>query len=383
MYKIIDPTLDLFLYDLGYGLGEDENQQKNNYNYFLAKMPKKCRLSHEETLNKNNQNIESEFIELLKTKNDNDKETRYLLTINNNERFNGFYYPVRLLGDTYGLLVECSFKDDQIPYPLENLKTLKYHIYEILQKNYEDNNTNNGKQTIEYPHPTIGQTWMMSGKLPPLLYPDPEEIAKKCYEKLIPHGNVDRDLKGKGTFLGGYIFEFWRYELQMEKVQGEDEKHKPKQPIKYIPSNAHVIIALYPSAFYANPDIKQNPFDYLYEDWMRLFSYRAKIMWAYGQSRDLERRIKGKFEEIQTKLKEVRDASEERPSIKNIQEILKTVSRLQGEYEDDLIAFKFQFTTIEVNLNNYKKRLKLIRQKAEKQQDELTIWTPMNIYASS
>ncbi len=346
-------------------------------------MPKKCRLSHEETLNKNNQNIESEFIELLKTKNDNDKETRYLFTINNNERFNGFYYPVRLLGDTYGLLVECSFKDDQIPYPLENLKTLKYHIYEILQKNYEDNNTNNGKQTIEYPHPTIGQTWMMSGKLPPLLYPDPEEIAKKCYEKLIPHGNVDRDLKGKGTFLGGYIFEFWRYELQMEKVQGEDEKHKPKQPIKYIPSNAHVIIALYPSAFYANPDIKQNPFDYLYEDWMRLFSYRAKIMWAYGQSRDLERRIKGKFEEIQTKLKEVRDASEERPSIKNIQEILKTVSRLQGEYEDDLIAFKFQFTTIEVNLNNYKKRLKLIRQKAEKQQDELTIWTPMNIYASS
>ncbi len=306
-----------------------------------------------------------------------------MFTINNNERFNGFYYPVRLLGDTYGLLVECSFKDDQIPYPLENLKTLKYHIYEILQKNYEDNNTNNGKQTIEYPHPTIGQTWMMSGKLPPLLYPDPEEIAKKCYEKLIPHGNVDRDLKGKGTFLGGYIFEFWRYELQMEKVQGEDEKHKPKQPIKYIPSNAHVIIALYPSAFYANPDIKQNPFDYLYEDWMRLFSYRAKIMWAYGQSRDLERRIKGKFEEIQTKLKEVRDASEERPSIKNIQEILKTVSRLQGEYEDDLIAFKFQFTTIEVNLNNYKKRLKLIRQKAEKQQDELTIWIPMNIYASS
>ncbi len=125
MYNIIDPTLDLFLYDLGYGLGEDENQQKNNYNYFLAKMPKKCRLSHEETLNKNNQNIESGFIELLKTKNDNDKETRYLLTINNNERFNGFYYPVRLLGDTYGLLVECSFKDDQIPYPLENLKTLK------------------------------------------------------------------------------------------------------------------------------------------------------------------------------------------------------------------------------------------------------------------
>ncbi len=82
MYKIIDPTLDLFLYDLGYGLGEDENQQKNNYNYFLAKMPKKCRLSHEKTLNKNNQNIESEFIELLKTKNDNDKETRYLFTIN-------------------------------------------------------------------------------------------------------------------------------------------------------------------------------------------------------------------------------------------------------------------------------------------------------------
>ncbi len=34
MYKIIDPTLDLFLYDLGYGLGEDENQQKNNYNFF-------------------------------------------------------------------------------------------------------------------------------------------------------------------------------------------------------------------------------------------------------------------------------------------------------------------------------------------------------------
>lgn len=343
MNPIIYPTLDLFLYDLRHGLGENDENIKQYRNNFQAQLP-------QDTSWKIDTNFECEFSPLLQE----EGTQPFIKTFDDPEtcEYEGFYYPVRL-NDTYGLLLDASVKDSIKPYDINSFNDLKDYL----------------KKKLKYPDPTIGKTWMLSGELSKITN-DPEEIAKQCYKKLIPNGDVDRDLKGKGTFLGGYIFEFWRYELRMEETREEDRdkenKHKPT--IQQIQSNDHVIIALYPNACAA-----KKASDYVFQEWMRLFSYRAKIMWAYGQSRYLKRRLQEKFVKIEEQLKNVKKAIETRPSIKEIQKTLATVSRLQSAYEFDLIDFQFQFKTIEVNLANYKKRLKLICEKAESTKNPLIL----------
>ncbi len=346
MSKIIYPTLDFFLYDLRDGLGENSDVISQNRANFQAKLPTHL---HKSLFNLD-RDFESEYIPLL-----GDRKIAYFPK--NNGHYEGCYYPVRL-GDTYGLLMNCSVKNSVKPQPLITFKLLKNYLTNTLQNQPAN----------------IGNTWFVSGELPNPLETHPREIAKDCYNHLIPDGNWQQDYRGEGRFQGGYIFELWRYQLlikdQKEQISPQTKEQQPQQPptIQEIQETQHIIIALYPNSAAAKAAAKYNP-----EDWMRLFSYRAKIIWAYAQSRYLKQKIKQDFVSIQQRLAEIENASLIRPKIQQIQQILEKAQHTQSQYVIDLINFEYQLKTLEVNWENYQKRLKLIREKAEPQPSPLIL----------
>lgn len=241
------------------------------------------------------------------------------------------------LNDTYGLLLDCSVNNQTEPQPTKCFAALKNEI----------------EQKLNHKPATIGQTWMISGQLPKTGAKSLEDIAKECYDALMPGSNWEQDLEGKGHFLGATIFEFWRYRLVIKEGKVFSES------IQSIQDNQHLIIILYPDEATARKAAK------FYSDWMRLFGYRQKILWAYGQSRLLKQTIKNYFITIQECANSLRQ--EQSPGL-NFKQIRKTLSQVQQTltpYSINLNYLDYQSRTIELNLSNYKKRLARIQEKAE------------------
>lgn len=160
MSDLIYPTLDLFLYDLKNGLGESEAELQQNRNYFQKKLPE----SVQQFLFQLDTDLEAEYVELLekqKIEKFENSGTQYL--------FEGYYYPVRL-NDTYGLLLDCSVNNQTSPQPTKCFAALKNEI----------------EQRLNHKPATIGQTWIISGQLPKTGAKSSEDIAKECYNGLMP-----------------------------------------------------------------------------------------------------------------------------------------------------------------------------------------------------
>ncbi len=323
MNKIIYPTIDLFLYDLRNGLGESQDEINRNRAYFQKKLPE----SLHQSLFQKDSYFEDEYVELLTKPN-------LFETSSKPYPFQGYYYPVRL-GDTYGLLLDCSVNNQTEPQPAECVKELKAEIEQRL----------NGQTA------TIGQTWMVSGWLPQS-EAKPEDIAKACYKALMPGSNWEQDIEEQGQFLGATIFELSRYRLVMT------EGTASLKTIHNIQENQHVIIILYPDKATAEKSAR------FYSDWMRLFDYRHKIFWAYGQSRLLKQTIKNYFTTIEEDRQSINLSQ---PKEREFEKCRKTLIRVQdalNNYTIDLNRLEFQNRTIDINLSNYKKRLERIEEKA-------------------
>ncbi|NEP08583.1 MAG: hypothetical protein F6K34_29775, partial [Okeania sp. SIO4D6] len=101
MTDIINPTIDLFLYDLRNSIGDDEKDIDQKRQYFYQKFHETVRekLKQNEEDNNNKQNLEVEYFHLLKS--------IYAPLDSDTSLENGYYYPVRL-GDSYGLLLEVA-----------------------------------------------------------------------------------------------------------------------------------------------------------------------------------------------------------------------------------------------------------------------------------
>ncbi len=326
MSQIICPTIDLYLYDLRDGLGENPTAVAENQTYFQAKLPPQIHSS----LFDRDIDFEAEFVQLL-------GQTKIAPLPKNCASIEGCYYPVRI-GDTYGLLLNCSAANTTEPQPVSYLELLKKYIDPEIKG-----------QTA-----TIGQTWMISGELPQGQNTSPQELAQACYKAVMPDGNWQQDFRGEGRFLGGYIFELWRY-----KIKGFDAKIDSNQKplIKDIQDNYHVVIALYPNALAAKTAARYN-----WQEWIRLFSYRAKILWAYGQSRYLKVKLKQDFVNIQFSIAKIEAASHKNPKIGEIQEILASAQQTQARYSINLIYLEYQLKTLEINLANYLARYHRITQ---------------------
>lgn len=334
MTYLIYPTLDLYTYDLRDGLGQDPGKEiAANKKHFAKKLPTTITYS----ILENDSQFEAEYVELL-----GENKTEDILQYTPHPDFEGYYYPVRL-SDTYGLLLDCSLKYETFRYPVECLEILKDTIDEQLKKEVA----------------TLGQTWMIFSELPAdeKFYPAQpiEDVAQKCYQALIPGADWKSNLQGTGDFLGGAIFELWRYRLNIS--EGASTNTLPESCIK---DNHHVIIILYPDK--ASLDKSA---DFI-EDWMHLFCYRHKIMYAYNQSRLLKHTLKNDFIEIQKYVQQFHSKSHfSKYSLEKIQKNLEEAQDLFSRYGINLTYLNYQASTIEVNLQNYGSRLVKMQEKLE------------------
>lgn len=329
MTELIYPTINLFLYDLRDGLGQTPEEIVTNQNKFKQKLPENIR----DSLLQFDTEFDAEYVELLGSQ----RIERFKAS---SGLYEGYYYPVRL-GDTYGLLLDCSVNNQVTPYPVNCFADLKAQI-DIQLKSQSA---------------TIGQTWMLTGHLPNNSSKTPESIAQACYNAFIPKGNWQQDFQGQGHLLGGTLFELWQYHLSMK-----EEIHSSSPPtLQSIQENHHVIIALYPNALAHQ---KASEFNF---DWMRLFYYRNKILWAYAQSRYFKQQLKVDFITLQKGITDLRTKSSPKPKLKLLTPILKTAQNTLSNYFIDISYFDYQIRNIEINLNNYKKRLVTLQEKAERE----------------
>jgi len=263
---------------------------------------------------------------------------RYALFKSEQKPVDGYYYPVRL-GDTYGLIVECTFQDKtQVRLPTE-FAILKAEIQQRLQDKTA----------------TISQSWIISGYLPrSTTTPEEiEDIAEACYQALMPELKWEQEKDGKGYFLGATIFELSSQRLakKIVKTQGEETE--------IVIQDSHVIIILYPNESSLNLSAK------FYSDWMRLFYYRHKILWAYGQSQTLSGSIKIDFSQIQSISNSI--TSTTAPHLNYLRQALSDIQKILNNYTQKLSILDFQAQTIDTNLMNYQKRLEVINQKTKAQ----------------
>jgi len=316
------PTLNLFLYDLRAGLGQNEADIEQNRADFKRKLP--ARFDNALFDQSDNGLFETEYLELL----GKDKVIR-LSPDPDFPKHDGYYYPVRF-NDSYGLLLNCSFAADQETSDLTWLNTLQKLVADCV-----------GNQKG-----TLGETWVFSAQLDYL--EQSAELATQVYKTLMPDADADENQIGQSDFLGGVIFEFWGY-------------HSPAQ-VKH-----HVIIS-----FYADKNALDRETEF-YSDWMSLLWYRHKITWAYNQSRTVAHKLKQGAVQIQACEQKLRDSTNaQKLGSEQLQTTLNEAWHILSDYATRLDELNDQIHTIEINLGNYQKRLARL---AEKSASGLTVLT--------
>ncbi len=335
MNKIIYPTLRLFLYDLRDGLGQNESEIAQMQENFKLKIPKKIRY----LIDENNKSFDADYVELLGKK-------RIERFYDKQQDYEGYYYPVRL-HDTYGLLLDCSASSRNKLYKPNYYKKLKSEIERKLKPE------NNKKNQFNF---TLGQTWMVLACLPENNNQNPVDIAKESYKAVIPDGKWEKDFQGKGHFLGGIVFECWRYNLKLQSQSRDNPLN-----LQDIQENHHVIIALFP-----NMQMLKKAAEFNF-DWLRLFSYRSKIMWAYAQSLILKQNLKEEFKVIQTYVQDLRGDKSRILSNKKLKNILDDARISMSEYAINYTYLKTQARTLDTNICNYRKILNTIAEESHQE----------------
>ena len=337
MLNIINPTIDLFLYDLRNSLSDNEKSIGEKREYFYQKFHETVqeRLKEDGKDLDQRQKQEVGYIQLLKD--------IYAPLDPDTPIENGYYYPVRL-GDSYGLLLEVAEVNGSQEKTPEYFAELK----ERIQRKLGDNKA------------TLGQTWMLSTYLPnfsEITSAEIEQIAQESYKAIFPNTNIEEvKFHKKGEFIGATIFEYSDKGFKEEVVKlGEKEN-------SIFVQNKHVIVAIYPD---------KESFDILselYTDWMSLLYYHHKIIWAYGQGSVLINKAKemfGKVYSITGSIEEkVTEGNGKVNRLEEIGSILRKVQVIMNQYTNNMNNLQFQKVTIQINLSNYEKRLKTISKNA-------------------
>ncbi|HBE20193.1 MAG TPA: hypothetical protein DEG17_23310 [Cyanobacteria bacterium UBA11149] len=327
---IIYPTINLYLYDLKEGLGEDERKVAQNSQEFWQKIDSNL---DEKTLTPKHKNTDADIIQLL--------DTPY-------HQFpaplDGWYYPLQI-GDTYALQVNYSGKFNPNGKFNDDAQSLDEKPFYQLQQEI--------LQKIAHKIGTIGQTWVLSGKLTGAkTESEIEKIALESYSQILTNSNWQRDIIGKGTLLGGTLFELW-YRPENTGLTAREFWDKFRQ------ESHHILIWLFPDN--QTPDEMRQNIQFLYYDFLRLFQYRHKIIWAYHQSLYHKSLLKKEYIEIQPAINGIRQLTQ---AIKNqpinLTQIQKTLSDSLISLSDYTLALNYlenQGRTIEVNLRNYEERI--------------------------
>lgn len=315
-YELIYPTIDLFLYNLKEGLGQDEAKITANRQQFWQTIY--------------GSPLDSQQLETLQQAESDNSNYQELLSNPNILPFqpplDGYYYPVQL-ADTYGLQIDCTanyIKDYKYtPQPIACLQKVQTEIFAKI-------NQQQGK---------IGQTWFIWGQLA-TDNQDAEATAQACYEQLIldSQQNWQADFKGKGKFFGGTIFELWRLPSEAQQSDGY-----------------HLLICLFP--YQLKTDAIREVNKKLYPELMQLCRYRNKIIWAYHQSRTIKSNLKTVAKVAQSIISNLNQESRNSQiNIGNLQNILQQTPEILLKYTNNLAYLDDQHRTVDININNYQKR---------------------------
>ncbi|AUB44290.1 Membrane-bound metallopeptidase (plasmid) [Nostoc flagelliforme CCNUN1] len=323
-------------------MGEDTADITQNQERFVRRFPERLH-----TIIKQRNTIEGEYVELLGKQG---KETFDSSTVQYSLK--GWYYPVRL-GDSYGLLLDCS-----VEHSLGNVQQAKNE--NIPVSCFTDLKRELEKQLSNTPS-TIGQVWMLSGQLSNFTPDNAKVIVRECSQVNELNLNWDLDFRDQTQFLGGMLFEFWRYRLHippdLRKVSN----------IHDIQENNYTLIFIYPDE---NTAKKAAEFNF---DWLRLFHYRSKIIWAYGQSQYLKKQLRNDWKDIKRYQEEFKKAKSGKLDLKKLRQTLVNVQDTLWNYSVNLNYLGTQKRTIEINLLNYERRLENIKQKL------IALQTPNNL----
>jgi molecular chaperone GrpE (heat shock protein) len=338
MSDIIYPTLDLFLYDLRDGLGENTGEIADNQAGFARKLPEQIR----SLIVQRDIGVEAEYVELL-----GHRGREHFDSSSQKYTLKGYYYPVRL-GDSYGLLLDCSV-EHSLGHP-ERSKTEACPVSCLADLKAELD-----RRLADQPS-TIGQVWMISGQIPNFTPDKAEAVAQACCQ--VPELELDwnRDFRGKSEFMGGMLFDLWRYRFKRPD-NSSSSALSPILNIHQLQDNHYVLIALYPDQETAK---KASQFNF---DWLRLFAYRSKILWTYGQSQYLRKNLKDDFVAIKQYIKDFNQAQTRRLNLKKLRKTLVDAQNTLSNYSINLSYLNTQKRTIEVNLLNYRRRLDRIKQR--------------------
>jgi hypothetical protein len=328
MKFIYSPHLYLFVYSLREGLGHSRQKIEESHKEFWSNLPEMLKVP----LEAESQAGYAEYIELLKLHSHETikRERDYYFPETGKEEFagkyliDGFYYPVRM-SDTYALLSACSVKDSVNPEPISCFSDFKKRIEAWGN---------------------LGKTWMIAGYLPSNSNDKPEAVAQEAYEALTSQKWLHFQ---EGKFLGGSVFEVWNLRQPGQNLE-EDY--------------SHVLLVIYPDI-----ETMKKAADF-YDDWLRLFCFRHKILWAYNNSRQGKQLLQATFSPPDKTSTEIQVFSPKIDLPESDLEKLKTALRenLPTLSQDaaGISYLEFQQNTIEVNLYNYEKRLDYINTKADK-----------------
>ncbi|NEU77381.1 hypothetical protein PI95_034160 [Hassallia byssoidea VB512170] len=341
-FEIIFPSIDIFLYDLKDGLGQEKTTIDQNCRNFCKKIygdldetkfEEKYKQFH------NYQDTEVEVIELLDTRNRNFPSP-----------LDGYYYPVQI-GDTYALQINYSGKLDANSKYNDKPQGIKDEPFLKLKQEIT--------QRISGQTGTIGQTWLFWGKVKSYnTDQEIEKVAQKCYTQIVSNYDWERDLIGKGKLEEGMIFELW-YSPQNLGGNGKEFWEKFRQ------ENGHVFIWLFPDS--VSPDEMIKRVRSTYYQFMRLWLYRHKVVWSYYQSRYQKTLLKKKYVEIQPAIKQTKELPRLLQSnnlkLSKLQETLTSNLINLSDYTIALNSLENHIRTIKLNLDNYESRLNDIQNK--------------------
>ncbi|TAH20621.1 MAG: hypothetical protein EAZ10_15695, partial [Oscillatoriales cyanobacterium] len=120
----------------------------------------------------------------------------------------------------------------------------------------------------------------------------------------------------------------------------------------------------------------------LYPQFLRLFGYRNKVIWAYQQSRQLKSNLKDasrKIQEIVSLLPEQVNAA--KVDLKQLQQNLVYCLTIFSIYANYISRLEEQENTIKTNLNNYNKRLETIAERMGNDKNELKFMASFSDFA--
>ena len=329
--QLIYRTVDLFIYDLAHGSGEDKKKISQRHQLFWQKIYgdkisatqlEQLKLAETETADYTDN---TNYLELLPDKKDHIEKFE--------SNLDGYAYPVKL-GDTYAAQFDSSGK-------IETDENKKFERKEIDLESLK-------QEVISRVNPsaTIGQSWLVSGQLTA----DDQnalETAKKCYKELnlVTNHKWERDLKAEGKFLGADFYELWLPPGDRGKIE----------------QNYHVLICLFPYNSGESFDVTKKNLTKLYTHFIRLFAYRNKVIWAYTDTRQFKADLKDASEKIQQIVNQLPvQMNSPEVDLKELQSNLVNCLTISSVYAIYISRLEEQENTIKTNLKNYKRRLETI-----------------------